>query len=575
MATFGNTAVPTSDAPCSTDRIWWYKTTLSVAADVTQVTAVFGFPGSGSVAGDNGKAVIYLDNAGAPGTRKGVSSAVAIPGGNSQTVNFPLVVSLPAGDYWLGIVTDSFNSRIGYTSPGGVSGARNESLTYATPADPAGAPAATSTTDAFCVYATYTATLFGPTINTQPTPQTGNVGGTATFTIAATTSGGALSYQWKDDGTNVGSNSNSYTTGTLTNADQWAQITCVVTDDNGSATSTAAKLTVAFTVTGTGPRRRNIVGAYPVGTLRWLGVAAGSGSTGTLATTNANDTLAASGTNTITGTVARTNANDTLAASGSTTITGTVATTNADDTLAASGVIGGSTGTLSYTNANDTLAGVGTTTVGGTLARTNANDSLSASGSPIVSGTLATTNANDTLAATGTNTITGTVATTNADDTLAASGAVGGTVTGAVAVTNNDDTLAASGFTTITGALSYTNNNDLLAASGTVTPPPTTENPHLIWGVGQWNRKIRGKQVPDEVAIIIEEVVAAEPIILADTGKPSAYIHKRTLEQQEARLRLELKDQNIAWRKIYRDALVELLNQQNEDESIMLLMMSY
>lgn len=87
----------------------------------------------------------------------------------------------------------------------------------------------------------------GPTINTQPTAQTGNVGGTATFTIAATTSGGTLHYQWKDDGTNVGTDSNSYTTAALIAGDNGAQITCVVSDDNGNVTSDAASLWVAVT----------------------------------------------------------------------------------------------------------------------------------------------------------------------------------------------------------------------------------------------------------------------------------------------------------------------------------------
>lgn len=84
----------------------------------------------------------------------------------------------------------------------------------------------------------------GPTINTHPTNQTCYVGETATFTVSATTSGGTLSYQWKDDGANVGTNSNSYTTAAATLADNGAQITCAVTDDNGTTTSNAATWTV-------------------------------------------------------------------------------------------------------------------------------------------------------------------------------------------------------------------------------------------------------------------------------------------------------------------------------------------
>lgn len=69
--------------------------------------------------------------------------------------------------------------------------------------------------------------------------------------------------------------------------------------------------------------------------------------TGTLAVSNANDAIAASGTvgaAPITGTLARTNADDSVAASGAATppaITGTLATTNSDDSVAASGTVGG------------------------------------------------------------------------------------------------------------------------------------------------------------------------------------------------------------------------------------------
>lgn len=151
---------------------------------------------------------------------------------------------------------------------------------------------------------------------------------------------------------------------------------------------------------------------------------AGSGSTGTLAKTNANDTSAASGTTTVVGTLAKTNANDTSAAAGTTTVLGTLARTNANDTLSASGSVGSSiSGTLATTNANDTLAAAGTTTVVGSLARTSANDTASAAGTTTVVGTLATTNAPDTVVASGAaGAVTGTASVTNANDTASASG---------------------------------------------------------------------------------------------------------------------------------------------------------
>lgn len=174
-----------------------------------------------------------------------------------------------------------------------------------------------------------------------------------------------------------------------------------------------------------------------------------SGSTGTVAVTNANDTSSASGTTTVTGSVAKSNANDTSAASGTTTITGSLARTNVNDTSAASG----------------------TTTVTGTLATTNANDTSNASGSVgnSVSGTVAVTNANDTSAASGTTTIVGTAARTNANDTSTASGTT--TIVGTVAYTNANDTATASGVAgTVSGTVAYVNNNDIITASGSAGP---------------------------------------------------------------------------------------------------------
>lgn len=105
----------------------------------------------------------------------------------------------------------------------------------------------------------------------------------------------------------------------------------------------------------------------------------------------------------VTGTLAKTNANDTVSASGTTTIVGSLAKTNANDTCTASGTVGalGVTGSLATTNANDTSAASGTTTVVGSVSKTNTNDSVSASGTTTIVGSLAKTNANDKCVACG------------------------------------------------------------------------------------------------------------------------------------------------------------------------------
>lgn len=99
--------------------------------------------------------------------------------------------------------------------------------------------------------ASFTTSGAGPTINTQPAAQTANEAATATFTVAATTSGGALSYQWKRQPpgggafANVGTNSTSYTTATLDCAtDHGANVYCAVTDSNGTTNTNAVGLTV-------------------------------------------------------------------------------------------------------------------------------------------------------------------------------------------------------------------------------------------------------------------------------------------------------------------------------------------
>jgi hypothetical protein len=190
--------------------------------------------------------------------------------------------------------------------------------------------------------------------------------------------------------------------------------------------------------------------------------------TGTVNATNANDTLAATGTVEIPGSLAKTNANDTSAATGSSTVTGSLAKTNANDTLAATGSPV-SSGSLAKTNANDTSAATGSPVASGTLAKTNANDTAAAAGTSTVTGTLAKTNANDTSAAAGSSEVTGAVAYTNANDTAEAEGDAeqGEEVTGSANAANADDTSAATGTSTVTGSADASGADDTSAAVGT------------------------------------------------------------------------------------------------------------
>lgn len=103
-----------------------------------------------------------------------------------------------------------------------------------------------------------TSATAGPTINTQPSSATVTTPTAATFTVAATTSGGALSYQWQRSTngggswanvtTGTGGTTSSYTTAATSvsggNANNGDQYRCAVTDSNGTVNTSAATLTV-------------------------------------------------------------------------------------------------------------------------------------------------------------------------------------------------------------------------------------------------------------------------------------------------------------------------------------------
>lgn len=156
-------------------------------------------------------------------------------------------------------VTPSDGGDGGTFSPTSVaisSGTPTATFTY-TPAN-VGAPTATVSvtndgglTNPAGIDYTATAAPTGPTIDTQPSNQTAAEGAPASFSVAATTSGGTLLYQWMLDGVDItdGGAYSGATTSTLTidpttlamNGDL---LSVDVTDDNGTTTSSAASLTV-------------------------------------------------------------------------------------------------------------------------------------------------------------------------------------------------------------------------------------------------------------------------------------------------------------------------------------------
>lgn len=82
-----------------------------------------------------------------------------------------------------------------------------------------------------------------PVITSQPTTQVVWEGQTATFNVTATGTG-TLHYQWKANGSNVGTDSSSYTTAVTAFADSGTTIQVVITDNNGSTNSDTVLLIV-------------------------------------------------------------------------------------------------------------------------------------------------------------------------------------------------------------------------------------------------------------------------------------------------------------------------------------------
>jgi len=110
-----------------------------------------------------------------------------------------------------------------------------------------------------------------PTITQQPKNATAFAGQPATFTVAAT--GGALAYQWQSEASGAGSFTNitgavssSYSSSAVTMPQNGTLFRCIVTNSQGTATSSAATLTVLqsgstfVTATTLGTLRNNYSG---------------------------------------------------------------------------------------------------------------------------------------------------------------------------------------------------------------------------------------------------------------------------------------------------------------------------
>ena len=108
MPIFGDNTQGSTTFPCADGRALVTKFTLSEAGDVTTLTV---YCATRSGAGTSWKGVILSDSSG-PSTVLGVTAASTVDATGWVTLTFSSPVSLAAGDYFLGIVANSFECEV-------------------------------------------------------------------------------------------------------------------------------------------------------------------------------------------------------------------------------------------------------------------------------------------------------------------------------------------------------------------------------------------------------------------------------------------------------------------------------
>lgn len=253
MSTFGTLVDGDTTEPANTDRAFVGLYNCPVLANITAINARY----AADTGTENAKAVIYTDNSGTPGTLLAVGGSTAVAGGD---VSHAISIAVTAGNYWIGTTVDSFQYGWRYLGGGAGSIATSDSVTFTSP--PSNFPGPTVTGNLGSVYATYTAAT-APVISTQPANTGALENDRAVFTVAATASSGGLTYQWKDNRsgsmaniTDAAATSAIYVTASTRLQQTGRQVQCVVTDSNGSTTSSTATLTVGRYPDTQPPRKR-------------------------------------------------------------------------------------------------------------------------------------------------------------------------------------------------------------------------------------------------------------------------------------------------------------------------------
>jgi subtilisin family serine protease len=153
--TFGTTSIGTSSDPLTMDRKRVNRYQLPVAANVSKLTVYLqptGTSGSQLFTG-----LIYADSNGVPGALLGTTSQITFQStqrGGWYDLVFPTPVNLPAGNYWIGMIsgTSSHIAAFRYTSVTNSRAYNNDNYSNG-PTNPFGTP--TFDSELMSAYATY------------------------------------------------------------------------------------------------------------------------------------------------------------------------------------------------------------------------------------------------------------------------------------------------------------------------------------------------------------------------------------------------------------------------------------
>ena len=242
--------------------------------------------------------------------------------------------------------------------------------------------------------------------------------------------------------------------------------------------------------------------------------------------------VSTTGTVLVQGTLASTEANDTITSTGTVLVQGTLLSTEVNDTIISTGkVIVKGALSVSEPAVNDTITSTGKVIVQGPLVTTEiGNDTfVAATGTVLVKGALVSTEASDTITSTGTILIQGIVLSTEANDTLTSTGKV--IVKGALAVSEVgiDTYVSSTGKVIVQGSLavSEVGNDTFVPTTGTVLVKgsflPTEANDTII-SIGEVQvQGIMSSEGALDTASFIGQVYSDKTIILSAQKTQPAY----------------------------------------------------